>query len=132
MPNVLVEEKDRTTIVTLNRPERSNGLSVELMSELADTLDKSNADPQKRVLVLRGAGQAFCAGLDLQETTVVEKAHRSAEMVATTLLASSSLYRSAPVAATGSDYVNAIVRLRTTKSFRILFKACPMWMFPFA
>jgi methylglutaconyl-CoA hydratase len=86
MPNVLVEEKDRTTIVTLNRPERRNALTIELMSELADALDKTSADPQKRVLVLRGAGQAFCAGLDLQETTVVEKAHRSAEMVAKTLL----------------------------------------------
>ena len=87
MPNVLVEEKDRTTIVTLNRPERRNALTIELMSELADTLDKTSADPQKRVLILRGAGKAFCAGLDLQETTVVEKAHRSAEMVAKTLLA---------------------------------------------
>jgi len=87
MPNVLVEEKDRTTIVTLNRPERRNALTIELMSELADALDKTSADPQKRVLVLRGAGQAFCAGLDLQETTVVEKAHHSAEMVAKTLLA---------------------------------------------
>ena len=87
MPNVLVEEKDRTTIVTLNRPERRNALTIELMSELADTLDKTGADPQKRVLILRGAGKAFCTGLDLQETTVVEKAHRSAEMVAKTLLA---------------------------------------------
>lgn len=87
MPNVLVEENDRTTIVTLNRPERRNALTIELMSELADTLEKTSADPEKRVLILRGAGQAFCAGLDLQETTVVEKAHRSAEMVARTLLA---------------------------------------------
>jgi methylglutaconyl-CoA hydratase len=87
MPNVLVEEKDRTTIVTLNRPERRNALTIELMSELADTLDKTSADPQKRVLILRGAGKAFCAGLDLEETTVVENAHRSAEMVAKTLLA---------------------------------------------
>jgi hypothetical protein len=87
MPNVLVEEKDRTTIVTLNRPERRNALTIELMSELADTLDKTSADPQKRVLIVRGAGKAFCTGLDLQETTVVEKAHRSAEMVAKTLLA---------------------------------------------
>ncbi len=48
MPNVLVEEKDRTTIVTLNRPERRNALTIELMSELADALDKTSADPQKR------------------------------------------------------------------------------------
>ena len=46
MPNVLVEEKDRTTIVTLNRPERRNALTIELMTELADALDKTSADPQ--------------------------------------------------------------------------------------
>jgi methylglutaconyl-CoA hydratase len=46
-----------------------------------------SADSKKRVLILRGAGKAFCAGLDLQETTLLEKAHRSAEMVARTLLA---------------------------------------------
>ena len=87
MPNVLVEERDRVVILTLTRPEPRNALTIELMTELAAALDASSANPQKRVLVLRGAGQAFCAGLDLQETTVVEKAHRSAEMVAKTLLA---------------------------------------------
>ena len=87
MPNVLVEEKNRITIVTLNRPERRNALTIELLSELTAALETANADAQKRILILRGAGQAFCAGLDLQETTVVEKAHRSAAMVAKTLLA---------------------------------------------
>jgi methylglutaconyl-CoA hydratase len=87
MPNVLLEKKDRTTIVTLNRPERRNALTIELLTEVAEALDAASADPDQRILILRGAGQAFCAGLDLQETTVVEKAHRSAEMVARTLLA---------------------------------------------
>ena len=87
MPDVIIEEKDRTTILTLNRPERRNALTIELLTELTAALDAASAAPQKRVLILRGAGQAFCAGLDLQETTVVEKAHRSAEMVAKTLLA---------------------------------------------
>jgi methylglutaconyl-CoA hydratase len=50
-------------------------------------MESAAADPAQRILVLRGAGKAFCAGLDLQETTVTEKAHRSAEMVAKTLLA---------------------------------------------
>ena len=87
MPNVLLEKKDRTTIVTLNRPERRNALTIELLTEVTEALDAASADPDQRILILRGAGQAFCAGLDLQETTVVEKAHRSAEMVAKTLLA---------------------------------------------
>ncbi|HEX4665145.1 MAG TPA: enoyl-CoA hydratase/isomerase family protein [Chthoniobacterales bacterium] len=87
MPNVLWEKKDRTTVVTLNRPERRNALTIELLSELSDALEAATADSAQRILILRGAGKAFCAGLDLQETTVVEKAHRSAEMVAKTLLA---------------------------------------------
>ena len=88
MPNVLIEEKDqRVTIVTLNRPERRNALTIELLTELTDALNAADADPKKRIIVLRGAGKAFCAGLDLQETTVTERAHRSAEMVAKTLLA---------------------------------------------
>lgn len=87
MPDVLVEQKDRATFLTLNRPERRNALTIELLTELTAALEAAAADPAQRLLVLRGAGQAFCAGLDLQETTVTEKAHRSAEMVAKTLLA---------------------------------------------
>ncbi len=87
MPNVLVEKKERCTVVTLNRPERRNALTIELLTELTDALNQASSDSTQRVLILRGAGKAFCAGLDLQETTVTEKAHRSAEMVAKTLLA---------------------------------------------
>ena len=87
MPNVLVETRDRTTVVTLNRPERRNALTIELLTEMTTAMENAAADPGQRLLILRGAGKAFCAGLDLQETTVTEKAHRSAEMVAKTLLA---------------------------------------------
>jgi methylglutaconyl-CoA hydratase len=87
MPDVLVEQKNRATFLTLNRPERRNALTIELLTEMTAALEAAAADPAQRLLVLRGAGQAFCAGLDLQETTVTEKAHRSAEMVANTLLA---------------------------------------------
>jgi len=54
---------------------------------MSGALEAASANPTQRVLILRGAGRAFCAGLDLRETTVIEKAHRSAEMVAKTLLA---------------------------------------------
>ena len=87
MPNVLIEQKDRVTTLTLNRPERRNALTIELMSELAAAIESASADPQQRVLILRGAGKAFCAGLDLNETTITEKAHQSAEIIAKMLLA---------------------------------------------
>ena len=54
-------------IVTLNRPRAMNALSRELRSSLARTIDRLEADPAVRVLILTGAGKAFCAGLDLKE-----------------------------------------------------------------
>ncbi len=84
---VLVEQKDRMTILTLNRPERRNALTIGLMRELASAIEQAEGDRKQRVVILRGAGQAFCAGLDLNETTIREKAHQSAEAVAKMLLA---------------------------------------------
>lgn len=54
-------------VVTLNRPQAMNALSRSLMAQLADTVDALDADPAVRVLILTGAGRAFCAGLDLKE-----------------------------------------------------------------
>jgi enoyl-CoA hydratase len=54
-------------VLTLNRPQAMNALSRGLMAALADAVDRLEADPAVRVLVLTGAGRAFCAGLDLKE-----------------------------------------------------------------
>ncbi len=86
MPNVLVEQKNRATILTLNRPERRNALTIDLMTELIAAVEAADADKTQRVLILRGAGKAFCTGMDLAEVAEPEKAHRSAELVAKTLI----------------------------------------------
>jgi enoyl-CoA hydratase len=52
-------------VLTLDRPERLNALSADLLRELHAVLDALAADPSVRVLVLTGAGRGFCAGLDL-------------------------------------------------------------------
>lgn len=54
-------------LLTLNRPEAMNALSVRLREALAAAIERLEADPQVRVLILTGAGRAFCAGLDLKE-----------------------------------------------------------------
>ncbi len=54
-------------LLTLNRPQAMNALSRGLMRELAEAVDTLEADPAVRVLILTGAGRAFCAGLDLKE-----------------------------------------------------------------
>src|SRR5438874_7797469 len=52
--------------VTLNRPEKRNALSFELLDELMSALDDVERSPAQ-VLIVTGAGKAFCAGLDLEE-----------------------------------------------------------------
>src|ERR1700674_2216232 len=87
MPVVLIEKQSpHISVVTLNRPERRNALTIELMTELTAAIENSAADEIQRVLILRGAGSAFCTGLDLNEAAEMHKAHASAEMVAKTLV----------------------------------------------
>ena len=87
MPAVLVEKQTpQITLMTLNRPERRNALTIELMSELAAAIEVAAADEKQRILILRGAGKAFCTGLDLEEAAK-QNPHATAEMVALTLLA---------------------------------------------
>jgi methylglutaconyl-CoA hydratase len=87
MPVVLVEKQTpQITLLTLNRPERRNALTIELLTELSAAIENTNADPKQRILILRGAGKAFCTGLDLQEAAKVEP-HLTAETAARTFLA---------------------------------------------
>ncbi|MGH2696968.1 MAG: enoyl-CoA hydratase/isomerase family protein, partial [Actinomycetota bacterium] len=53
--------------LTLNRPDVLNALSTELVDALSDALGRAANDEEVRVLVIRGAGRAFCAGYDLKE-----------------------------------------------------------------
>ena len=65
---VLVERPiDRVAHVVLNRPERRNALIGPLADQLGDTIEALNHDDSVSVLVIRGAGGAFCSGLDLKE-----------------------------------------------------------------
>jgi enoyl-CoA hydratase len=62
---VLFEVKERVATITLNRPEKLNALNVTLQTELVLALKAAEADKDVRVIVLKGAGRAFCAGYDL-------------------------------------------------------------------
>jgi enoyl-CoA hydratase/carnithine racemase len=68
MTAVLIEECAEGVLrLTLNRPEARNALSVGLMTTLLDALGRAAKDPAIRVVVIGGAGPAFCAGHDLRE-----------------------------------------------------------------
>src|SRR6478672_12202451 len=88
MPVVLVEtESPQISVVTLNLPERRNSLTLELLTELCTAIKVASEQSEQRVLIFRGAGAAFCTGLDLKDAADQTKAHATAEMVANTLVA---------------------------------------------
>ena len=64
---VLVRKDGPAVRATLNRPEKRNALSLDLMQELVAALRRASADPETRVIVLEAAGPAFSAGHDLSE-----------------------------------------------------------------
>ncbi len=66
-PVLLVERTGWGVRLTLNRPDKLNALSSELVSALGEAVDQASADPDVRVIALAGAGRAFCAGYDLSE-----------------------------------------------------------------
>jgi enoyl-CoA hydratase len=66
-PLVLIEDVGPVRRLTMNRPNALNALSVGLVDALSHAFREAGADPDVRVIVLRGAGRAFCAGYDLTE-----------------------------------------------------------------
>jgi len=59
---------DKVMRLTLNRPERLNAMSLELLDEFDRVMDEFENDAQASVLIIRGAGRAFSAGYDLEDT----------------------------------------------------------------
>ena len=65
---LLIEQTDHVVVMTLNRPERLNAISREMLSELSAKMVEADKDPDVRCVVLTGAGRGFCSGLDLIDT----------------------------------------------------------------
>ena len=70
--------EDKIARITLNRPERLNALNAQMIAELREAVAAANDDASVRVMVLSGAGRAFCAGYDLQWGTQAEEASQRA------------------------------------------------------
>lgn len=66
-PLLLRQDRDGVVTLTLNRPAQFNSLSRALVSTLQSELDRIAADPGARVVIIAGAGKAFCSGHDLKE-----------------------------------------------------------------
>jgi 2-(1,2-epoxy-1,2-dihydrophenyl)acetyl-CoA isomerase len=67
---ILFDKTDGVATITLNRPDKLNTFTTEMHGELKTALDDVKQDGSIRVLVLTGAGRAFCAGQDLSDRAV--------------------------------------------------------------
>ena len=65
---VLYEKNQNVAVITLNRPERLNAITRELLAGMIEHLEVARRDQNVAVVILTGAGRAFCAGEDLKET----------------------------------------------------------------
>jgi len=73
---IALEKRGAVDWVTLNRPEALNAISLEMVNELGDYFDRLYSDRHTRIVVLKGAGRAFCAGLDIKESVQSAAAQR--------------------------------------------------------
>src|SRR6266481_142816 len=64
---IILERKDGIGYLTLNRPDRANTISFQLMHDVVGALEEVDADPEYRVVILTGAGKHFCGGADLRD-----------------------------------------------------------------
>lgn len=62
------EIEDNILTVTLNRPDHMNAFTVEMANELTEAFTRASEDDEVRVIVVTGAGKAFCAGMDLSKS----------------------------------------------------------------
>jgi enoyl-CoA hydratase/carnithine racemase len=65
MTSILLEPRDRVAYLTINRPDALNAIDEDVLTEFAENLEGVSADTSIKALVITGAGDAFCVGLDI-------------------------------------------------------------------
>jgi enoyl-CoA hydratase/carnithine racemase len=68
MSDLIAEKKGHVAVFRLNRPDRMNAISVEMLTALGQRLTEYDRDSDVRAIVLTGEGRGFCSGLDLKDT----------------------------------------------------------------
>jgi enoyl-CoA hydratase len=77
---LLYDVSDRVATITLNRPEKLNAINDAMPAEIRRAVEEANADPGVHVIVITGAGRAFCSGYDLKDYAEAADAPYSQEM----------------------------------------------------
>jgi enoyl-CoA hydratase len=112
-PVLLAEQSDGALILTLNRPSAMNALSRELRGELIEAFQRVIGNDDVGVVILTGAGRAFCAGLDLKELG----GEASSEAAVTDAVASGDLIET--IAACDRPIIGAINGVAVTGGFEL-------------
>ncbi|MFO8010046.1 MAG: enoyl-CoA hydratase [Dehalococcoidia bacterium] len=81
--SLLLEKDSGLATVTLNRPEKMNAISPELVDELIEVIDETERDDEVRAVLITGAGRAFCAGGDVE--TLLSGTDNPAEVYSSSL-----------------------------------------------
>ena len=68
MSDLICEKQNHVAVIKLNRPDRMNAISTEMLTALGSSLEELDKDPQVRAIILTGEGRGFCSGLDLKDT----------------------------------------------------------------
>ena len=64
---IILDRRDGIGYLTLNRPDRANTISLQLMHDVVSAMEQVEADQEYRVVILTGAGKHFCGGADLRD-----------------------------------------------------------------
>lgn len=72
MNAIIYDIKDRVVTITLNRPEKRNALSAELVSELSEAFSKAESDETVKIIILKANGNTFCSGADLEQLKAMQ------------------------------------------------------------
>src|SRR5438309_620403 len=70
---LLIEKSDGVAVITLNRPTKRNAMNPTLHRDMAAALEQLRSDDAAKVIVITGAGDVFCAGMDLKEFFIARK-----------------------------------------------------------
>lgn len=74
---LLIERRGHVVILTMNRPQTLNALTMTMVDSMVQALDDLNDDPQARVVVITGAGRGFCSGFDLKAGNIADPKRKS-------------------------------------------------------
>ncbi len=119
------EVTGRIARITLNRPERGNGITLDLPRELAACVERADLDPNVHVIALSGRGKGFCAGYDLVQSAedLVEREGFGDRAQAGTPLDAAVIARNHDPRETWDPVVDYQMMMRNVKGFMSLFHA---------